>query len=62
MSRVLLVGDKRDELFSENELQVPVRWKLSCGATAGATAQSSEWSTPFVLVCTLAHLVMSLAH
>ena len=40
LSYLLEEDDHRDQLVVDNEL--PVKWKLTCGAIAGATAQSSE--------------------
>ena len=42
MSHVLEKDDKRDQLLVDNDLQVT--WKLTCGAIAGATAQSGKQS------------------
>ena len=33
-----------DELEAGGLMQLPVRWKLLCGAVSGATAQSGEFS------------------
>lgn len=41
LSRLLSVDDQRDQVVVDNEL--PVRWKLSCGAISGATAQSVSY-------------------
>lgn len=40
MSHVLEKDDKRDQLLVDNDLRVT--WKLTCGAIAGATAQSGK--------------------
>ena len=42
MSHVLEKEDKRDQLLVDNDLQVT--WKLTCGAIAGATAQTGKQS------------------
>ena len=42
MSHVLEKDDKRDQLLVDNDLRVT--WKLTCGAIAGATAQSGKQS------------------
>lgn len=42
MSHVLEEDDKRDQLLVDNDLRVT--WKLTCGAIAGATAQSGKQS------------------
>ena len=40
MSRLLEEGDDRKQVELDSEL--PVRWKLGCGAIAGAIGQSGE--------------------
>ena len=40
MSRVMEKEDHREQLLLDSELLVT--WKLTCGAIAGATAQSGE--------------------
>ena len=42
MSHVLEKDDKRDQLLVDNDLRVT--WKLTCGAIAGAMAQSGKQS------------------
>ena len=63
MSHVLEKEDKRDQLLVDNDLQVT--WKLTCGAIAGATAQTgkqSHYTTPTKRGSILIGIASPLAH
>ena len=57
MQRLLDVSDQRDQV--ELDVDLPVLWRLSCGAVSGAVAQSGQYNNCSLSVTVLLTLFIN---